>query len=137
MNHVAGEREKDRGILKPTSSRSMRMKRFLLFLPFFATMLDAQGLPPLIDRELLFGNPEISGAQISPDGKYLFFTSNRGTLDKPLLRRLEYDELIKALRSPGNGLRDVYQVDVSAVGLEKRSVGVPSSIHLESSGGTH
>jgi dipeptidyl aminopeptidase/acylaminoacyl peptidase len=31
------------------------------------------GLPPLIDRELLFGDPEISGAQLSPDGKYLAF----------------------------------------------------------------
>jgi len=31
------------------------------------------GLPPLIDRELLFGNPEIAGAQLSPDGKYLAF----------------------------------------------------------------
>src|ERR1700683_2423738 len=31
------------------------------------------GLPPLIDRELIFGNPEISGAQLSPDGKYLAF----------------------------------------------------------------
>lgn len=28
---------------------------------------------PLIDRELFFGNPEISGAQISPDGKYITF----------------------------------------------------------------
>ena len=36
-------------------------------------MLPAQELPPLIDRELLFGNPEIAGAQISPDGKYLAF----------------------------------------------------------------
>ncbi|HEY9426169.1 MAG TPA: hypothetical protein VIR34_03375 [Gemmatimonadaceae bacterium] len=60
------------------------------------------------------------GAKISPDGKYLFFTSNRTMLDKPLPRRLDYDELIKALRAPGNGLRDVYQVDVSAVGLEQR-----------------
>ena len=32
-----------------------------------------QGLPPLIDRELFFGNPEIAGAQLSPDGKYLAF----------------------------------------------------------------
>jgi dipeptidyl aminopeptidase/acylaminoacyl peptidase len=31
------------------------------------------GLPPLIDRELIFGDPEISGAQLSPDGKYLAF----------------------------------------------------------------
>ncbi|MEP6922926.1 MAG: alpha/beta fold hydrolase [Pyrinomonadaceae bacterium] len=32
-----------------------------------------QGLPPIIDRELLFGNPEIAGAQISPDGKFIAF----------------------------------------------------------------
>jgi dipeptidyl aminopeptidase/acylaminoacyl peptidase len=31
------------------------------------------GLPPLIDRDLIFGNPEIAGAQLSPDGKYLAF----------------------------------------------------------------
>jgi dipeptidyl aminopeptidase/acylaminoacyl peptidase len=31
------------------------------------------GLPPLIDRELIFGNPEIAGAQISPDGHYIAF----------------------------------------------------------------
>ena len=28
---------------------------------------------PLIDREIFFGNPEISGGQISPDGKYISF----------------------------------------------------------------
>lgn len=33
----------------------------------------AAGLPPIIDRELLFGNPEIAGAQLSPDGKYIAF----------------------------------------------------------------
>jgi dipeptidyl aminopeptidase/acylaminoacyl peptidase len=32
-----------------------------------------KGLPPLIDRELFFGDPEVSGAQISPDGKYIAF----------------------------------------------------------------
>lgn len=30
-------------------------------------------LPPLIDRELFFGDPEISGSQLSPDGEYLTF----------------------------------------------------------------
>src|SRR5258707_1165257 len=30
-------------------------------------------LPPLLDRELFFGNPEIAGAQLSPDGKYIAF----------------------------------------------------------------
>jgi len=41
----------------------------------FATENFAQNdkLPSLIDRELLFGNPEISGAQISPDGKFIAF----------------------------------------------------------------
>lgn len=54
----------------------------LLFLALTVVSLAAQstnkkpssiGLPPLIDRELIFGNPEISGAQLSPDGKYLAF----------------------------------------------------------------
>src|SRR5918996_5633887 len=31
------------------------------------------GQPPLIDRELFLGNPEIAGAQISPDGKFIAF----------------------------------------------------------------
>ncbi|HHN74069.1 MAG TPA: S9 family peptidase [Acidobacteria bacterium] len=30
-------------------------------------------LPPLIDREILFGDPEISGAQISPNGRFVTF----------------------------------------------------------------
>ena len=29
--------------------------------------------PPVLDRELFFGNPEIAGAQISPDGKWVAF----------------------------------------------------------------
>jgi len=33
----------------------------------------AQGLPPLVDRELYFGDPEIAGAQLSPDGRFIAF----------------------------------------------------------------
>lgn len=33
----------------------------------------AAGPPPLIDRDLIFGNPEIAGAQLSPDGQYIAF----------------------------------------------------------------
>ncbi len=29
--------------------------------------------PPIIDREILFGNPEIAGAQLSPDGEWMSF----------------------------------------------------------------
>lgn len=35
--------------------------------------LGQQGLPPLIDRQLFFGDPEISGAQLSPDGRFIAF----------------------------------------------------------------
>jgi dipeptidyl aminopeptidase/acylaminoacyl peptidase len=31
------------------------------------------GLPPLVDRELFFGNPEITDAKLSPDGRFLAF----------------------------------------------------------------
>ena len=31
------------------------------------------GLPPLIERELFFDDPEITGGQISPDGKFISF----------------------------------------------------------------
>ncbi|HEX6739246.1 MAG TPA: alpha/beta fold hydrolase [Vicinamibacteria bacterium] len=41
-------------------------------LPALAQAAKA-GAPPLIDRELFFGNPEIAGAQLSPDGKYVAF----------------------------------------------------------------
>src|ERR1700704_5710628 len=52
------------------------MTRFFVIALSLAPILAAQikqGLPPLIDRELLFGNPEIAAAQLSPDGRYLAF----------------------------------------------------------------
>ena len=62
---------------------------FLAFLGLLASLLSAQerppaaqGLPPLIDRELLFGNPEIAASQLSPDGKYIAFMKPwNGTLN--------------------------------------------------------
>ncbi|MEJ7606649.1 MAG: hypothetical protein WKF37_10360 [Bryobacteraceae bacterium] len=44
-----------------------------LFLTLVLSVLAAAQQPPLIDRELFFDNPEISGSQISPDGKYIAF----------------------------------------------------------------
>jgi dipeptidyl aminopeptidase/acylaminoacyl peptidase len=43
----------------------------LLFLTFNTP--SRADLPPLIDREVIFGNPEIIAAEISPDGKYVAF----------------------------------------------------------------
>src|SRR3984885_16353277 len=60
-----------------------KLLKSILCLALLATTLIAQdkgkktsatdGLPPIIDRELIFGNPEIAGAQLSPDGKYVAF----------------------------------------------------------------
>jgi dipeptidyl aminopeptidase/acylaminoacyl peptidase len=44
----------------------------LLALPSMAAAQD--GLPPLLDRELFFGNPEYAAGQISPNGQYISFT---------------------------------------------------------------
>jgi Tol biopolymer transport system component len=54
--------------------------------------------------------------KISPDGKWLFFTSSRGVFSgKPFDKMLTTDEMIKTFRGPKNGLGDIYQVDMSAV----------------------
>jgi dipeptidyl aminopeptidase/acylaminoacyl peptidase len=34
---------------------------------------DTGEMPPLLDRELFFGDPEISGSNLSPDGRYVSF----------------------------------------------------------------
>jgi dipeptidyl aminopeptidase/acylaminoacyl peptidase len=44
----------------------------LAFLVLIVPLAFSQ-LPPIIDRELFFGDPEISGAQISPDGNHITF----------------------------------------------------------------
>ncbi|HPJ63874.1 S9 family peptidase, partial [Lentimicrobium sp.] len=38
-----------------------------------ALLAQESKLPPLLDRELFFDNPEISGGQLSPDGKFISF----------------------------------------------------------------
>ena len=60
------------------------MKNLLVIALFaFAAFIPAVAqMPPLIDREVLFGNPEYAGAQISPDGKYISFIKPlNGTLN--------------------------------------------------------
>jgi Tol biopolymer transport system component len=57
------------------------------------------------------------GPRLSPDGRFLFFTSNRGFTDRPLDRRLSFAELTETIRGPGNGLRDVYRIETAALDL--------------------
>ncbi|HKP46352.1 MAG TPA: hypothetical protein VJT50_07115, partial [Pyrinomonadaceae bacterium] len=60
--------------LRRTSALPLALA-FSLMIIGTATRAFAQAnpYPPLIDRELFFGDPEISGAQISPDGKFIAF----------------------------------------------------------------
>jgi Tol biopolymer transport system component len=70
----------------------------------------ARNLGPKINSSAYDGRP-----RISPDGKYLFFTSNRGFGDRPLDKPLTYSELLARLRGPENGRMNLYQVDMEAV----------------------
>lgn len=52
------------------------MKPLALFAGLLALSMTTQSTfsqVPLLDRELFFGNPQISGGQLSPDGKYISF----------------------------------------------------------------
>ena len=56
--------------------KSLCFAVLVLFVPVLMAQQDkvpAQNPPQLIDREVLFGNPEIADARLSPDGKYLSF----------------------------------------------------------------
>ncbi len=50
----------------------MKMLLFLTLFTFISMTVTAQNTP-IIDRDLFFGNPEISGGQLSPDGKWVSF----------------------------------------------------------------
>ncbi len=61
--------------------------------------------------------------KISPDGKYFLWASTRNFTDKPLEKRLTYPEFMDKLGSPGNSLGDIYQIDLSALGLVPSATG--------------
>ena len=55
-------------------NRSVRMALLAVLATGLAALAGAaEGQPPVLDRELFFGNPEIAGAQLSPDGQYIAF----------------------------------------------------------------
>jgi len=58
---------------KLRASRCLAFWTVVLFTAIGASSSAQNTLPPLIDREIFFGNPEIAGVQISPDGKYISF----------------------------------------------------------------
>ena len=55
-------------------NRPVRMALLAVLATGLAALAGAaEGQPPLLDRELFFGNPEITAAQLSPDGQYIAF----------------------------------------------------------------
>jgi hypothetical protein len=57
--------------------------------------------------------------KITFDGKYFFWASARSTIDKPKDRSFSFAELSKAYHGPGNGLGDIYYLQISALKLER------------------
>jgi len=54
--------------------------------------------------------------KVTPDGRWLFFASARGVFTgKPFDARKNTEQFFATLRGPGNGLGDIYQVDIDAV----------------------
>jgi len=57
---------------------------------------------------------------VSPDGRYLYFTSNRSSTDSAAAKqRLTYAQLVNQLRSTGNDSSDIYRIELSALKLDQ------------------
>ena len=55
---------------------------------------------------------------VTPDGKYFFWSSTRSLPSTSQTKRLTYPDLMNKLRNPGNGLGDIYQIDISALNIQ-------------------
>jgi hypothetical protein len=57
---------------------------------------------------------------LSPDGRYLFFSSERGFAESRPPRAIDYRELVSRLRGIHNGLGNIYQADMDVVRNQPR-----------------
>ena len=55
---------------------------------------------------------------VSPDGRFLYFTSERGVFTEHGTQ-YDYAGLERALHAPGNGLGDIYRVDFNVTGIKR------------------
>jgi Tol biopolymer transport system component len=56
--------------------------------------------------------------KISPDGRYLFWSSTRNDVAKWSEHPFDTAGYLAHIHAPGNGLGDIYQIDVAALGLK-------------------
>jgi hypothetical protein len=54
---------------------------------------------------------------VSPDGRYLFFSSTRGQFDSMPPAPLPYAEMQRRLTGIGNGLGDIYRIPLAELGI--------------------
>ena len=56
--------------------------------------------------------------RLSPDGRYLFFTSEVDFATQPLARALRIDEFERGVASLRNGTGNIYEIELSAAGID-------------------
>ncbi len=68
----------------------------------------AKNLGPAVNSTSEESNPSVSH-----DGKTLYFTSERNFVTIPMKQKINYSSLEENLHAPGNGLGDIYEVQMS------------------------
>ncbi len=58
--------------------------------------------------------------KISPDDRYFFWSSTRSTMRRLADRPFDAQTYLAAIRGPGNGLGDIYQIDLAALNLQSK-----------------
>jgi dipeptidyl aminopeptidase/acylaminoacyl peptidase len=83
------------------------MKKLLFFaLMVSSSLMSNAQTVPLLDRDLFFGNPEIAGGQISPDGKYITFMKEHQGIMNVFIKG--FDEPFEKARPVTDSKRPLY-----------------------------
>ena len=86
----------------------MRTLALLVGLAAFAETARAD-LPPLIPREVLFGNPERTGPKISPDGRHLaYLRPDDKNVLQVWVKTIGQDDDRAVTADPKRGIRQYY-----------------------------
>lgn len=86
-------------------TRQLSLLTMLLFSIALNFSMKAQ-TSPILDRDLFFGNPEISGGQLSPDGKFISFMKSYEGIMNVWVKT--FDEPFEAARPLTNSKRPLY-----------------------------
>ena len=94
------------------SGASVSYPRGDIYISFFKNgkWTKAKNAGPYINS-----NAEESNPCVSPDGKTLYFTSERNFVSIPMKQKLNYSTLESHLHNNVNGLGDIYQIPISVL----------------------